>query len=638
MSSALSPLEPLPAQKVFVGKHGLQKLDSYKGCAPDWYWHVFPKNLLRPGRSNIDHQRLEELALMNGFDDRKLLNQICSDVRSGANIGCKGAFREASFSENASSSLEFGEQVSDAISDWIVKGYAYGPVDKEDLPASAKINGIMCRPKPNGSVRIILNLSAPVGYSVNEGIDEREFPATMSSTVKWLRVLHLAGKSCWICKVDWSDAYKHVTVRAQDLDLQWFQWLGKYFCELCLIFGSKSSVGLYDRLAKLVIFIVCKEAGMPPGMVCQHLDDCAAAGPRDSPLLEIFDATFFRVAEELGIRLAPRDNPEKAFGPSTKGIVFGVEYNTIDWTWAVPAEKLSRILHTIQTALRSHSITQGDLMSLSGKIINVRPLVPQGKFHIDHILRAAAQSDNKAEIVCVEGPLFRQLEFWFVMLRSCSNRVAIPNPDLQLPVWALDFYTDAAGGGLDQHGLRCGRGVGAVGSSWWAYIPWSRTICIGPTLQDGTRLNRKMSALELVGPLLVVSAGFNVCKGMPVRVWVDNSGSVAIWRKGYSTSCRLCSTIVKAIGTVAAGIGCRLDVTKILRCSTPEADMADALSKGAFQRFWDLNNRESLSLGLEPAWVPPQLSAWLEHPREDDALGDRILAEIGRRMHLLQDC
>ena len=176
-----------------------------------------------------------------------------------------------------------------------------------------------------------------------------------------------------------------------------------------------------------------------------------------------------------------------------------------------------------------------------------------------------------------------------------------------------------------------------MGSAWWAYIPWSRTICIGPMLQDGTRLNRKMSALELIGPLLVVSAGFAVCKGMPVRVWVDNSGSVAIWRKGYSTSCRLCSTIVKAIGTVAAGIGCRLDVVKILRCSTPEADMADALSKAAFQRFWDLNDRENLGLGLEPAWVPPQLCAWLENPQEDDALGDRILAGIGGRMRLLQD-
>ena len=224
-----------------------------------------------------------------------------------------------------------------------------------------------------------------------------------------------------------------------------------------------------------------------------------------------------------------------------------------------------------------------------------------------------------------------------MMLRTCSGRVSIPDPDSRLPVWALDFYTDASGGGLDGSGLRSGRGVGAVGPVWWAYIPWSRRICIGPVLEDGTRLNRKMSALELVGPLLVVSAGFAECRGVPVKVWVDNAGSVAIWRKGYSTSCRLCSTIVKAISTVAAGIGCRLEVVKILRCSTPEADMADALSKAAFGRFWDISRREGLGLSLEPAWVPPQLTAWLENPGVDETLGDRILAAIGRRMKLLQD-
>ena len=105
-------------------------------------------------------------------------------------------------------------------------------------------------------------------------------------------------------KVDWSDAYKHVAVRREDLKLQWFSWLGMAFCELCLIFGSKSSVGLYDRLAKLVLFIVCKESGMPLNMVCQHLDDCAGAAPAGSNLIDTFDQKFLEVTSLLGIQLA----------------------------------------------------------------------------------------------------------------------------------------------------------------------------------------------------------------------------------------------------------------------------------------------------------------------------------------------
>ena len=84
----------------------------------------------------------------------------------------------------------------------------------------------MTKAKPNGSVRVILNLSAPAGKSVNEGIDNAQFPATMSSTLKWLRILNKAGAGCYIMKIDWAAAYKQITVHPEDVNLQWFQWLG----------------------------------------------------------------------------------------------------------------------------------------------------------------------------------------------------------------------------------------------------------------------------------------------------------------------------------------------------------------------------------------------------------------------------
>ena len=114
----------------------------------------------------------------------------------------------------------------------------YGPVPLNEIPGEAKVNGIMCRPKPDGSVRVILNMSAPKGCSVNDGIDNTLFPAEMSSTQKWLAVLDKAGHGCVIMKIDWSDAYKHIPAREVDIVLQWFTWLGMGFAELCLIFGT----------------------------------------------------------------------------------------------------------------------------------------------------------------------------------------------------------------------------------------------------------------------------------------------------------------------------------------------------------------------------------------------------------------
>ena len=80
---------------------------------------------------------------------------------------------------------------------------------------------------------MILNLSAPRGISVNDGIDSDLYPEVTSSTGKWLEVLERAGRGCRMCKVDWADAYKHLAVRQEDRDLQWFAWMDRWFVELC---------------------------------------------------------------------------------------------------------------------------------------------------------------------------------------------------------------------------------------------------------------------------------------------------------------------------------------------------------------------------------------------------------------------
>ena len=159
----------------------------------------------------------------------------------------------------------------------------------------------------------------------------------MSSTEAWLRVLNKAGKGCWMAKTDWTSAYKQIPVRQGDTNLQWFEWAGRFFKELCLIFGSASSAGIFDDAAKVVLDLVCRLAGFPADMVCQHLDDiCAAAAVKE--VLDAFDDTFTETARELGVKLAPRDDHDKTFGPCRKGVVFGIEYDTAEWTWKLPEE------------------------------------------------------------------------------------------------------------------------------------------------------------------------------------------------------------------------------------------------------------------------------------------------------------
>ena len=113
--------------------------------------------------------------------------------------------------------------------------------------------------------------------------------------------------------LSWSAAYKQVRVLEEDRILQYFEWLGRYFLELCLLFGWSSSVRNYDRFAKVVFFIALQLAGMPASLVVKKIDGVVACGPPDGKLVEKFDKAYIEVADKLGVVLASRDDPEKRF-------------------------------------------------------------------------------------------------------------------------------------------------------------------------------------------------------------------------------------------------------------------------------------------------------------------------------------
>jgi hypothetical protein len=268
-------------------------------------------------------------------------------------------------------------------------------------------------------------------------------------------------------KTDWADAYKHIEVRQEDKNLQWFQWGGQFFREERLIFGSASSAGIFDGAAKVILGIVCHEANFPAKATCQHLDDIVAAH-RDRQRVMEFDKQFQAVADRCGVKLAPKDNPEKAFPASRAGIIFGVSYNTKNWTWSIPQKKLVNILNTAHDALMAQQLPAKNIKSLVGKLLHIKSLVPTAKFNMDQIMRILADS-NRQEVVAIDEAFKRQLAFWMVMLRACSVGLTIPDPGAAPPPWAVNIFTDAGGGTLEA----IGRGCGGVWGTKWFYLQWS---------------------------------------------------------------------------------------------------------------------------------------------------------------------
>ena len=231
---AKCPAPVQPPLKVFKPKcTELPVLKSYHFGAPDSYWEKFPKfrNIHSKSPYQLDADLLKALSIKVGVRDMKTVNWVCQNIKTGCNLNVDSSICMPSRSSNAPSARKMGVRVMDSIGQWIKDRIVVGPFDT--APTNAIVSGIMTKMKPTGAVRIIINQSSPKDRSINDCLIE-EYPVQMDGIREFVQALNYCGRDSVIWKADWNNAYKHFWVREEDLRYNWFCFLDKYFCELCL--------------------------------------------------------------------------------------------------------------------------------------------------------------------------------------------------------------------------------------------------------------------------------------------------------------------------------------------------------------------------------------------------------------------
>ena len=118
---------------------------------------------------------------LTDFLDQDLANYILNGFRHGFDIGFRGVFTNRNTRpRNNLSARRCPEQVCAAIERELALGHTVGPF--EDPPFRDKhCSPIGSAPKPDGTVRLVLDLSQPRGDAVTEHISKEEFACTYSS-------------------------------------------------------------------------------------------------------------------------------------------------------------------------------------------------------------------------------------------------------------------------------------------------------------------------------------------------------------------------------------------------------------------------------------------------------------------------
>ena len=637
--------EPLPGKVPLVPykqkNTEIPVLANYEGELSNEYWAKWTKRTyesIAPAASWVCPERLEGVAACLGYSNERL-TRVLERLRKGADIGCKGNGRLPTRMPNGQLALEYGERVADSLQDWIKDGIAFGPLLPEEMPwQDYSINPVLVRLKPNGKARIIINMSSPHHKegetedgpkSVNHGISKDEFPATMSSVTKFCGSLMLAGCPAEMCKLDWNSAYKHQAVRDEDLKLQVFEFGGRLFGEMMLVFRAVSSAGIYDDLAKVIKELSILRAREDERLVNQHLDDVVACGTKGDGSVSRFHNAYREISEAVGVSLADGKDPDKAFNEASVGKVLGVMFDLDNWTWWISDDKLIPILHLLVLVRDNKEVSNGDLLSLNGKLTHYCQLVPGGPWQRGFLLAMQLKDGPPSTMVEVTDLGRKQASWWLVNIRTAGEKSTIRDPRPMAGMISKKIYTDAAGG--SESCIKNGAG-GFCPPSNWFYLPWSRNIQCNRRNAYGVAFAHKLSCLEGFACLVGLASIPDVVRNSQVQILTDNAGFVAIFKKKHS-KCPYSYTIAKALHDVSAGLACNLSVVKTPRVSGDEEVVADALSKGDWDRAWPLMPGKN----VDPDYIPRVLLRWLSDPYPDLDLGLKVLDEMSRYTAVLYE-
>ena len=275
-----------------------------------------------------------------------------------------------------------------AVSEWILekrkKNAIWGPFKSMDaLPQQLhglRVSPLGCVPKGDHhgkkeeekEWRVIHHLSHPKsGTSVNSSIDD-EFKEV--EYVKFREVVQMMvalGVGARIWTIDAKDAYLRVPIKERCYKYMGFWWMGLYYAFTCLSFGLASACRIYTRFADFVLWVIVSNTnpnwwklGNQP-IVYHYIDDFFGGAPAQFGW--IADKQFNAVIEWFG-RLGIPTKPSKCKSPRTRLKILGFVYDTIQQMVFIPKDKLRKMVMQIDAITNKRSVTQGELLSLIGKL------------------------------------------------------------------------------------------------------------------------------------------------------------------------------------------------------------------------------------------------------------------------------
>jgi len=576
------------------------------------------------------------------LDQKIRADRVIQDLQSGSAVPFSVTL-PAVRTPNNSSVVEHGEEFTDTLAWWIRKGYVAGPFGAPPLP-DFRTNAMMAVSQKN-KIRIIMDLSAPKGESYNDAINDMDLEkVSMSSARLFGYSVQDCGTGARMWKFDMVDAYKTIPAAQQDLRLQGFTWLGKFFTELKKVFGSKEAVSAFDRLNNTLVSLAALHANLPPHLIHRTLDDVPVVTPASSPAGPAFADAYQGICAHIGADLAPPcPKLEKAFCDSTSGTVLGIHFNSVSLKWSIPNDKRARTLDRIRRPLLGHPTSLLDLQKLIGTLNDIGQMCPflRGFRQPLHMLLVSFKEDTNI-LLPIPQEVKDDLHIWAAAVDTATRGLPIPTrPSPHLPS-AICFASDASGAQFNKHqgrfipipysGERRAVSINSIEEDqvwFFASVTFPREFLLEMRDSADHAFGCKSSTLEAVGLLLPFLCCPKILIGREVTLLTDNEALVFGWEKRRVPHDNTASIFLRAIHIISAFLGTSVEVRHLPRMSTPSAELADALTRSTTTQ--DVHMAEVKH--AQPAAIPAILNDWFLNPNEDWNFPLALLSYVESSFH-----
>jgi len=611
---------------------GIPILSDYSVKPEKTFWDSFPKaefpnKIVHSLNLNAIEKLLVELdGKLTMFEVNRAMRCI-DNFKFGAPSYQKSPL-PACVVENSKTTVKFGPEITDTVAHWTFKEFVAGPFDTPPVK-NFRVNALKAIDQGE-KIRPVLNVSLPIGRSFNDNINKKSMEKVyMSNAKKFGYSICDAGKNAVMSKYDLVDAYKNVPAPLEDLRLQGFCWLEKYFIETRQIFGAKTSVANFDVLGNTILTLAKAKTDIPSSLVHRTLDDVPVVAPPDKLWCEKFSECYEEICKDVGIKLAPECvKKEKAFKNSKVGKVLGIHFDTEDLKWSLPSDKKEKAIVCIKNVMQSKNITLLDFQVLMGRLNDITQMCPFMKGFKHPLNKILGQLETK-KFEKLSHEAWKDLTIWLNFLCDTDIWLPIAVRYSSPPIGCISFCSDAAGWAKNSKNTQevgCGNiGFDFSGRIIFAHqLMWPSEVLKLATDKVMKRIGDKTTTLEFIGVVLPFLMIPNMLVNSHVIVKVDNIGCFYGWLNRQVHNDEIASIFVRTLHMIEALLGCKIHIEHLPRKETWEATVVDRMSRMKTTTEWDICLLKSFS----HAKVPKCLTDWMKKPVEDWDLPFKLLESV----------